>query len=196
MYQAIAHELVRERDTASAIADFRKALALDPNLPGIHYELGEALHSSPDLKLRAEAEEQYKLAIVANGSDAKAVTRLGDLADDKGDLEAAAAQYKKALAIDPGDSEAAIGLAHVYMEKDDAGTAAPLLEQVLARDPTDVLAHYRLSAVYRRLNRPEDAKRELAAYQQYKDMKEKMRQMYKYLRLGPEQNEQQDNVSK
>ncbi len=196
MYQVMAHELVRERDTAGAIADYRKALAADPNLPGIHYELAEALHASPDLKLRAEAEEQYKLAVAANGSDEKAIIRLGDIAADKGDLDGAAAHYKKALALAPNDADATIGLAHVYTEKGETASAAPLLEQVIAADPTNVLAHYRLSAVYRKLNRPDDAKRELQAYQKYKDMKEKMRQIYKDLRLGSEQDEQQDKVSK
>ncbi len=196
MYQAMAHELVRERDTSGAIADYRKALAADPNLPGIHYELAEALHSSPDLKLRAEAEEQYKLAVATNGSDEKAIIRLGDIAAEKGELDGAATQYKKALALMPNDADAAIGLAHVYTEKNDSASAAPLLEQVIAADPTNVLAHYRLSAVYRKLNRPEDAKRELQAYQKYKDMKEKMRQIYKDLRLDSDQNEQQDKVSK
>jgi Tfp pilus assembly protein PilF len=196
MYQVMAHELVRERDTAGAIADYRKALAADPNLPGIHYELAEALHASPDLKLRAEAEEQYKLAVAANGSDEKAIIRLGDIAVDKGDLDTAATHYKKALVLAPNDADATIGLAYVYTEKGEAASAAPLLEQVIAADPTNVLAHYRLSAVYRKLNRPDDAKRELQAYQKYKDMKEKMRQIYKDLRLGSAQDEQQYKVSK
>ena len=60
---------------------------------------------------------------------------------------------------------------------------------VVAADPTNVQAHYRLSAVYRKLNRPEDAKRELAAYQRYKDMKEKLRKIYKDLRLEDEKDE-------
>ena len=196
MYQTMAHELVRERDSAGAIANYRKALAANPNLPGIHYELAEALHASPDLKLRDEAEEQYKLAVAGNASDEKAITRLGDIASDKGDLDGAAAQYRKALALAPNDADAAIGLAHVFSEKNDGASAAPLLEQVIAADPTNVLAHYRLSAVYRKLNRPDDAKRELEAYQKYKDMKEKMRQIYKELRLGTEQDEQQDKVNK
>ena len=196
MYQVMAHELVRERDTAGAIANYRKALAADPNLPGIHFELAEALHASPDLKLRAEAEEQYKLAVAVNSSDEKAVARLGDLASDKGDLDSAAAYYKQALALAPNDADAAIGLAHVYSEKNEAASAVSLLEQVIAADPANVLAHYRLSTVYRKLNRPDDAKRELEAYQKYKDMKEKMRQIYKALRLGTEQDEQQDKVSK
>ncbi len=183
MHQAMAHELVRERDITGSITNFRKALAADPNLPGIHFELAEALHSSPDLKLRAEAEQEYKLAIAANAHDEKAKSKLGDLYADKGDLDEAATYYKQALQLQPGDADAALGLARVYTEKNDPASALPLLEQVTAADPTNVLAHYRLSAVYRKLNRTEDARRELVAYQKFKDIKEKLRSIYKEMRL-------------
>lgn len=189
MYQAMAHELVRQRDINGAITDFRKALTVNPNLPGIHYELAEALHSSPDLKLRAEAESEYKLAVSSNPSDEKPVTRLGDLAVDHGDLDAAASYYKRALALAPNNADALLGAARVFTEKNDAESALPLLERVIAADPSNVQAHYRLSVVYRKLNRPEDAKRELVEYQKYKAMKEKLRKIYKDLRLQDESDE-------
>ena len=179
MYQALANELSRRGDVPGATADYRKALAADPNLPGIHYELGEALRASDDLKIKAEAEEEYKLAVAANSSDVKSITRLGDIAVEKGDLDAASMYYKRGLAIAPGDADASIGLARVYAEKDDPNAALPLLEGVIAADPSNELAHYRLSAVYRKLNRPEDAKREVDSYQKLRAMKEKLRQVYK-----------------
>ena len=190
MYQAMAHELQRERDLPGAITNFRKALAADPKLPGIHFELAETLHASADLKQRAEAEQEYKLAIAANSSDEKAIARLGDITADKGDLDKAADYYKQALAIAPDDADALLGLARMYTEKNDPNAAAPLLERVVAADPTNETAHYRLSAVYRKLNRPEDAQRELAAYQKYKDLKEKMRKIYKELRLDTPSDEE------
>jgi len=189
MHQAMAHELNRERDIPGAIANYRKALAIDPKLPGIHYELAEALHASTDLKLRAEAEEQYKLAVAANSRDEKSLSRLGDLAVEKDDFNGAIAYYKQALALAPSDADATLGLAHVYIEKDESASALPLLEPLVAADPTNVLAHYRLSTAYRKLKRPEDAKRELEAYQKYKDIKEKMRNVYKEMRLYTPQDE-------
>ena len=188
MYQAMAHELARQRDLTGAIANFRRAIAADPKLPGIHFELAEALHSSSDLKLRAEAEQEYKLAVASNSTDEKALTRLGDLAADQGDVDGAASYYKRALALLPGDADASIGLAHVYTEKNDAAAALPLLERVVAADPSNVLAHYRLSAVYRTLKRPEDAKQQLAEYQKYKDLKEKLRAIYKDMQLEAPQS--------
>ena len=47
MHQAMAHELYRARDPEGTIANLRKAVAADPNLPGIHFELAEALRNSP-----------------------------------------------------------------------------------------------------------------------------------------------------
>jgi Tfp pilus assembly protein PilF len=186
MYQAIAHELVRQRDMNGAITDLRKAMAADPNLPGIHYELAEALHASDDLKLRGEAEEQYKLAVAANPTDEKAISRIGDIAVEKGDLGSAENLYKQALVLAPNDPDSLIGLARVYTEKNDPQAAAPLLEQVVKADASNVQAHYRLNVVYRKLKRPEDAKRQLEEYQKYKDIREKLRKTYKSLRLEDE----------
>lgn len=182
MHQAMAHELERARDLPATIANLRKAAELDPALPGINYELAEALRSSDDLKLRGEAEAQYKLALDHNPRDARSAAQLGDLGAARSELPAAATRYRQALAIDPKLPEAAIGLAYVDTQNGDYASAAPMLEQVIAADPTNALAHYRLSIVYRKLNRPDDAKRELAAYQRYKEMRERMRTIYKQMR--------------
>jgi tetratricopeptide (TPR) repeat protein len=187
MHQAMAHELYRARELDGAIANLRKAVAADPNLPGIHYELAEALRNSPDPKVRAEAEQEYKLAVVANSHDAKALSELGDIAVDQNDLDGATRYYQQALAVAPGDADASIGLAHVYMQKSQPEAALPLLQGVITADPTNVLAHYRLSSAYRELKRPEDAKRELEMYQKYKEIREKMRAIYKEMRQeGPQ----------
>ncbi|MHB1701157.1 MAG: tetratricopeptide repeat protein [Acidobacteriaceae bacterium] len=191
MYQAMAHELYHEGDLPGTIADLRKAIAADPSLPGIHYELGEALHASPDLKLRAEAEQEYKLALVENNRDEKAMSRLGDIAVEKNDLDEAAADYKKALAIVPNYPDAMLGLAQVDIEKEQPAKAVALLQPLVAADPTNVLAHYRLSVAYRKLKRPDDAKREIEAYQKYKDIKEKMRKVYKGMRQDAPQDQQE-----
>jgi Tetratricopeptide repeat len=71
------------------------------------------------------------------------------------------------------------------MQKNQPKVALPLLQHVVADDATNVLAHYRLSTVYYKLNRIDDAKREVADYKKYKDMKEKLRIVFKDMRLDP-----------
>lgn len=188
MHQAIAHELLRERDNAGAIANMRAALKADPTLPGGHFELAEMLHASTEAAAKAEAEQQYKLALEANPRDSKTLSALGDLASEKGDHAAAVGFYQQALASQPENADASLGLAHELVETGHAEEAQRLLEGVLKSDPSNMLAHYRLSAVYRRLHRPEDAKREVAEYERLKALKEKLRAVYGTMHLNAPPN--------
>jgi Tfp pilus assembly protein PilF len=187
LHQAMAHELGRVGDLTGAITNYRAALAADPHLPGIHFELAEALRSSPELKLKEEAKQEYKAAIAANALDEKALTQLGGIVSDEGHLDEAEKYYKQALEIAPGDVDAKVGLAYVYSQQGNSAAALPLLENAVAADPGNIMAHYRLSTVYRALKRPDDAKRELAEYKKYKDLKEKLRTIYKDMKIDSPQ---------
>jgi tetratricopeptide (TPR) repeat protein len=187
MHQAMAHELGRAGDISGAIADYRAALAADPQLPGIHFELAEALHNSPETKLKEEAEQEYRIAVAENALDEKALSRLGDIVAEKGNLDEAEKLYKQALTIVRDDVDAEVGLASVYSQKDDPAAALPLLQSAVRADPGNIMAHYRLSMVYRALHRPDDAKSELAEYKKYKDLKEKLRTIYKDMKVDAPQ---------
>jgi tetratricopeptide (TPR) repeat protein len=183
MYQAIAHELYRIRDFAGAIASYKKAIAADPNLPGVHFDLAEALHASDSQFDKAAAEGEYALALKQNPGETEAAVRLGDIHADRNDLAGAAAFYEQALKVQPGMPEASIGLAQVESERGENDKALVLLEGVIAADPSNMLAHFRLSALYRKMHRPEDAKRELAEYQKIRDLKDSLRQVYSTMKL-------------
>jgi tetratricopeptide (TPR) repeat protein len=192
MQQAIAHELERIRDLTGAIAAFRKAIAIDPNLPGIHFELAEALHGSAIQADRALAEREYTTALEKNPREVQAAVRLADLQAERGDLNGAASQYERVLNQQPDNADAALGLARVYSEKNENEKALPLLQQVLTADPTNVLAHFRLSALYRKMHQPDNAKRELAEYQKYKEIKDDLRQVYSTMRIQAPHNAADD----
>lgn len=182
MHLVMAHELVKARDNAAALTNYRAALAADPHLPGAHFELAELLASSSAPELKAEAPKQYQLALADNPRDDKALTRLGDLAAATGDHEAAIKRYTTALSMQPDSADAAIGMAHELVETNHAEQAVPLLQGVIKSDPSNLLAHFRLSALYRRLHRTEDAKREVAEYERLKATREKLRGVYDSLR--------------
>jgi tetratricopeptide (TPR) repeat protein len=187
-HQAMAHELQRDRNLPATIANLREALRLDPALPGAHFELAEALHASDDQRLRSEAEAQYKLAVETNPSDPKAAERMGDIQVEKEDLTAGIKYYQQALKLQPGNEDAAIGLANVLFQQGKTGEALALLQGVEKDDPTNSIAHYRLSAVYRKLNRPEDVRREIDLYKHYKEEREKLESIYQQMRVTPAQN--------
>ena len=182
MHQAIAHELIKARDNPAALTNLRQAIDADPHLPGVHFELAELLTSSSTPELKAEASKQYEAALADNPRDDKALTRLADLAAAAADHHAAIARYNQALALQPENPDAMIGLAHELVETGQPEAALPLLLTVIQSDPSNLLAHYRLSALYRRLKRPEDAKREVAEYERLKATREKLRGVYDALR--------------
>ncbi len=191
MHEAMAQELERALDYPGAIANLRKAAALDPALPSIHYELGEALLEDDDVKLQAEAGTQFKLAIEQNPRDAKSALALGNLAKASGNTQEAMKYYSQAFAVDPQLPGAALAIADAEVDKGEYAAAALKLEQVVNEDPSNILAHYRLFTIYKRLKRPEDAKRELEAFQRYNQLKKKMQAIYKEMRQHvPDQEEQ------
>jgi tetratricopeptide (TPR) repeat protein len=196
LHQAIAHELAKRGDTAGAVENYREALKLDPNLPGLHFELAEILSAQNTPDSLAEAVTEYKAALAVNPADAQAETRLGDIAAKANNLDDAKAHYSKALENQPNNADAAVGLAKVYSSTGAPEKAAPLLEHAVQVDPTSSLAHYRLSAVYRQLGRTSDAQHELEEYQKYKAMKEKLRNVYHDMGVGQDPDEKSADDTK
>jgi tetratricopeptide (TPR) repeat protein len=187
MHQLLAHEELKEGNTNGAIAQYRKAIAIDPHLPGIHFELAEVLHSSLDQAAKTEAEQEYHTALRENPQDEKAICRLAEIATQKGNIQQAYEGYTRAVGLQPSDADAKLGLAKTLIEMNQTDRAVTLLEDTVRLEPTNAVAHYRLGTLYRKLGRSEDAVREVDLYKKYKDMKEKMRAIYKGLLIQPEQ---------
>ena len=181
MHMIMAAELARQGNDTDAIARYREAIGLNPKLPGAHFELAELLRTSSDPALNAQAEEQYRAAIRVNENDQKSWRQLGDIMAAKGDLKTAEQYYKRALAIEPGDSAAKTGLAVIFSSTDRTDQAIAVLETAVTDDPTNTAAHYRLSVLYRRAGRTADSEREMAAYNRYMELRDKVDRAYRRL---------------
>jgi tetratricopeptide (TPR) repeat protein len=189
MHQVMAHELEKHGDEQAAIRNYREALKLDPQLPGLHFELAEMLNASSLASEQREAETEYKAALAVNQFDERAEFRLGDISSRRGDVQGAYAHYSRAVQLQPNDAEANIGLAKVLMLMNQPDKAEPLLQRAVQLDPTSAAAHFRLSTLYRQAGRTADATRELEEYQKYKELKEKLRDIYHDMRVVPAKQE-------
>ena len=189
MHQVMAHELEKHGDEQAAIRNYREALKLDPQLPGLHFELAEMLNASSLASEQREAETEYKAALAVNQFDERAEFRLGDISSRRGDVQEAYAHYSRAVQLQPNDAEANIGLAKVLMLMNQPDKAEPLLQRAVQLDPTSATAHFRLSTLYRQAGRTADATRELEEYQKYKELKEKLRDIYHDMRVVPAKQE-------
>jgi cytochrome c-type biogenesis protein CcmH/NrfG len=193
-HQLMAHELARQGQIDAAIRNYKEAVKINPNLPGLHFELAEALDASDVQQNKHEAKKEYEAALSADKFDEKSECRLGAIAYDAGDLKGSLSRYSEATRLQPDELEANLGMAKVLIEMNETTKAAAFAEHALQIDPTSAEAHFRLSTIYRLEHRIADSKREIEQFQKYRDIKEKLRQMYREMRIRPEGGQSEKGV--
>lgn len=180
MQQAIAEHLVNEGDLKTAIEHYRKALEIEPRLPGVRYELAEALLMAfrGDPARQAEAEKELNTVIATEGDNAKVQCVLGEIAFDRSDLAGARAHFDRALTLDPVNSEAQIGLGRILMAMDKPQEARKYLEMAVHSDPLNGPAHYQLAQACRKLQITDEAKKEFQLSQEIKKTRDQVEELY------------------
>lgn len=183
MQQVIAEHLVNQGDLRDAAGHYRKALAMDPWLPGAHFELGEAiLEANPnDPGAQAQAEQQLQLALRIDGDSARIECELGR--DDylQSRLDAAEAHYRRALDLVPGDVEAMMGLVRILMRRQQPRQALPLLQRAVAADPLNGEAHYRYARALQMTGQTQAAHEQMDIYRIVRDSRQKVIALYEQM---------------
>jgi cytochrome c-type biogenesis protein CcmH/NrfG len=201
MQQTIAEHLVNAGDLPNAIIHYRKAIAIDPHLPGMHFELAEAiLESAPsNAQARSEAIKENETAVQSDGDSAKSECLFGRIALQHGDFDQALTRYSSALKMNPSEVEAQLGMARVLMvqEKEKPENAVKYLAAAIVADPLNEEAHYRLAKIYKRTGRNADAEKEMKLFQEIKQTKSQVREIYQQMSkpAPPQTNELPDNLS-
>ena len=122
---ALGQAYSQKGDRARAVAQFEKAIALDPqsdnrgkwdsllkvNRYWLLIQQGDAALKANDT---AQAERFYQQARNIDNTDSYAVLGLGDAATARNDNAAAEGYYRQALRMDSGNSNAVRGLARLY----------------------------------------------------------------------------------
>jgi len=193
MHQIMAQHLVNEGDIPGAIAQYRKALGLDPSLSGAHFELGEAIlqnsKSKPDIE---QSQKEFEAALALNPYDSKSECWLGKIYVLKQDLKIALEHYSRALALNPNDVDAHIGVAKVLAATGQPEGALRHLLESIQLDPLNEVAHFRLSAVYRQLGRTSDASRELVTFSEVQKQKKRIIASYQQMHEWPASSQVMD----
>ena len=123
-------ELYRNDQDEEAVAAFREALRLDPDLPEARFRLALGYES---LGKREEAESEYKKAVEAykkyfeeNRDDAEAHYALGQTYANLGQYSEAIREYREATKLknDDPDIYYDLGVAHTKLAQYDAAAAA------------------------------------------------------------------------
>jgi len=192
MHQIMGQETSRHEDIKAAVAHYREAVQLDPQLPGLRFELAEALNLSGSAGDQEQVEKEYRAALADNPFDEKSECRLGDIALRSSDVPQALSHYQRAIELQPSDAEANLGLGRVLTQMHRLPEAEKYLKRAAQLEPFTSVTHYRLSLIYRATGRTEEAEKELAEFQHLKEMKERLKQVYQEMRLRPLKEEDAD----
>ncbi len=180
-HQLNAEALETEGKLPEAIEEYRKVLALNPQQPGVHFEIGRLLLvTTPGNSGIEQAEEEFKKELEIDPWSSSAEYQLGNLAWQKRDWDIAIRHFKRATELDPRMAAAWVGLGKSLGSAERFQEAVTPLQRAVQLDPQDPDAHYRLAFVWRRLGRNQEAEAELAAYrraeQEQTDRMKKIRQ--------------------
>src|SRR5437899_9429389 len=155
-YRQRATELARNKSWDQAIADYRQALALEPNDSLTHYNLALALKYKGDTKQAAE-EFEATLRLKPNWADAHYA--LGATQYDLRDLAAALKELRQAIELAPSNAGAHHYLAMVYMQQSNPSAAEGELRQALKLNPSAAM-HFELGLTEAQIGRASCRERE------------------------------------
>ncbi|MGH9615096.1 MAG: tetratricopeptide repeat protein [Acidobacteriaceae bacterium] len=172
MHQIMAEHFINEGDAADAIAQYERALAKDPKLPGVRFELAEAIMTESRSEASLDkAEAVLKEVLSGNPRDAGAEAKLGEIAASENHSKLAEERFSRALALNPDQLDALKGMATIATHRGENEKVAKFLQRAIQIDPMDDGLHYRLSVAYRNLNRMADSTRELNLFKKLHDLK-------------------------
>lgn len=180
LHQVTAELLEAEGDFAGAVAQYRKALEIEPKLPGAHRALGVALmNGANDEVTRAEAEKQFEQELALSPGDALSEYQLGELMWIRNRPDDAMSHFQKAIELQPRFPDALIAAGKVLIAADKAVEAISLLEKAAALDPFNEVARYRLSQAFQKTGNRKRASEELAEFRRLRASLESLRGIYR-----------------
>ena len=148
----------RAGDLKEAVEDLKRAVALNPKLPGVRALYGQALleAGNPDL-----AKSELEAELASNPLDFDANLYLGVLLKPE-DHETALRHFRRALDVRPGDIPTRYQIATVELARMRTAEATALLEAIVKEAPTFLEAHVALATAYYRQQRKADGDRHKA----------------------------------
>lgn len=182
MQQVIAERLINSGDVAGALEHYRAALAIDPKLPGVHFEIGECFMQMSILEdSLADAEKEFSEAIQADGDSATIEDKLGMIASLRSQFDKAYGHYERAYTFNPYNTDAQLGIASVFIEMQRPKDAIPYLRKVVTSDPTNANAHYRLAMACKRIGLSDEANQQMILFRQSTALHSQIESIYQQM---------------
>jgi tetratricopeptide (TPR) repeat protein len=156
-----ARFMIREHLENLAWVELEQAAGLNPDLPQLHFLLGElAIARGEHERGIAELEKEISL----NPAFGMAHYRLGDAYTRQDKWAEAVPPLQKAIWLNPEFSSPYVLLGKVYDKLGQDESAEGMLKKALAMDPNNAMTHYLMGSFYRRLGREDEAHEHFESY--------------------------------
>lgn len=147
-------------DLSAALAEFERAIAINPDLTAAYLEAASLYRDQGRLEL---AEARARRAAELEPQNFRAQYMHATVLQLMGRRPEAVRTYLRALAIRPDDVDTNLGLGTTYLELEEPAQALPYLQVAVRRAPDRGEARLNLGAAYAGLDRHEEA---IIEYQQ------------------------------
>lgn len=176
-----------------AVPEFKKAIAKDDRLPGVHYSLAAAYLSTSGSSMVPQAEAELRRELALSPNYAPAYAALGHLLaqeHDKATQPEAESDLKRATQLDPHSPDGFLYLGQFYADEHQWPEAEAALRKSIALT-TDIArngyqvrqAHYMLGRLLLQTGHPQEGEQEIAISHslQQQNIKHNQSQLSDYL---------------
>jgi Flp pilus assembly protein TadD len=150
----VALDLMKNNRFGDAVAEWRKAMALDSDDDKAHFNLGFALSETGDLR---GAATEYRKSSELNPTRAGTFASLALALAQTGDLDGAIDNYRKAEALDSANPALEADMGSALFEKGQRVEAIDHLEAAVSLAPDSADAHNRLGFILAKVGRADEA---------------------------------------
>ncbi len=163
-HQAAGESYWALRRVPEAEKEYREALRLRPDTPGVHLALGEVYAGASEW---AKAEAEFRTENKLRPGSAEAAFRLGGALLQEGKIRQARTELERADRLKPGMPETLYSLGKAALLDGDTGAAEKAWTQVIAIEegsPMAAQAHFGLASLYRKQGKTAEAEHEMQQF--------------------------------
>ena len=176
-HQAMGESYFSRQFYDLAITEYEKALAREPDRPGLHFRLGQAMAArAEDPSLAEDALDQFQQELAVNPNHASAAYQAGEIYRQKSQPGQALPYLEKAVELRPGFEEARLALGRALIELERPKEAKLHLEEAVGLNGENPASRYLLARAYRQLGDKENQREQLREYRRLQADRKKLDQ--------------------